>query len=595
MPASKQKQVGLLSEFNVYLVNADGSRRVGITRMIRQMTITEDIFKNTMYGSIRIKDAVNLLGGKDPKSSWYTKQLKGFPIVGEEFLEITYTTDFNDKTVNLRFAVYSISDILYRNNNTMKEYTLNFCSEEHLIDATTVVWKKYSKQHSDNIKDLCRDYLNLDDGSGTQSTATPATTTPPPKAPPANSAPTSNTTPAAPGTANSAPTDTNVGHEASTGVLGFPSTGSALSGDGPAFKNKKRLVTTQTTRGLQDIIIPRLSPIQACELIARRSIAEDGIFNSGTYLFFENFDGFHFCDVEYLIKRGLEKISKNGDDYTYFYESPLSAQAPERGKQAPKVDPKREFKTIHRADHIHFFDTIEKIKMGMFESDMIVYDYINHKTIPTRFRFTNNDNGDNNESLALGNIKGESYPENSTSFLKKVISEEDTSYKYTRKFFIPKDLSDPDKDTYLDFIYVNRASYFTRLAQDVFTIYTFGDPTINAGDVIKLNIPAGDGGDPKGASKINELLSGFWLVGTIRHIFTQTTYKTVMDVYKNSFGAPLLSTDEAVVNPPTAADNKDLLNQPDTNDLAELENASPADNTEANPDFLKNSGPNQWT
>ena len=59
--ADDQKQLGLLKEYSVYLLNADGTRSVGITRLIRQMSITEDIFKNTLYGSVRIKDAVDLL------------------------------------------------------------------------------------------------------------------------------------------------------------------------------------------------------------------------------------------------------------------------------------------------------------------------------------------------------------------------------------------------------------------------------------------------------------------------------------------------------------------------------------------------------
>lgn len=517
--ADNQKQLGLLSEYSVYLLNADGTRSIGITRLITQMTITEDIFKNTLYGSVRIKDAVNLLGGKLGKNNVsVVNNSKGFPIVGEEFLEIVYTNSFNDKNVKLRFAVYSISDIIYSKNNTVKEYTLNFCSEEHLIDATTLVMKKYSKQNSDNIKDLCRDFLNLDDGTSVVTNIQNA-----------------------------------VGMN-TAGSLGYPSTG-----DKAQFKSKKKLVTVQPTAGVQDVVIPRLSPLQAAEFLARRSMGDDEKFQSGTFLFFENFEGFHFCDLEYLILKGVQKAAQDEVPYTYFYENPLI-----RDPNKP-LPPEREFKTVHRIDHMHYFDTVEKLKMGMFESEVITYDFINGNHNPNRFRFLNNENMNNRDGIALGNFKNQHFPENSTSFMNKVVTKDDTDMKFSRKFLIPKDLSDPTRDTYLDIIYPNRASYFTRLAQDVFTIHTYGDPTIRAGDVILLNVPDGDGNDP---TALNPYLSGFYLVGTIRHIYTQTTYQTIMDIYKNAFGAPLETTDEAVENKPDAAVNDGPKVTPPPNDLA---------------------------
>jgi hypothetical protein len=507
---AKQLELGKLSDFRVFLINADGSRKVKISGLIRQLSITEDIFKNTMYGSVRIKDAIDLLGGL-PNS----KTIKGFPILGEEFLSISYTSEYTKQTVNLRFAVYSISDIVYFNNNTKKEYTLNFCSEEHLIDATTVVWKKYSKQHSDNVKDICKDYLNLDVGTAGPSSANPAQTK-----------------------------GGNVGNIESSGDMGFPTNGSAIDSIA-AFNNKKKLVVVEETRKPQDIIIPRLSPMQALELIARRSISANEEFNSGSYLFFENFSGYNFCCLERLIKDGMDRAKVAKPAYTYYYENPLI-----REEKQP-IDQQREFKTIFKAEHINYFDTIEKIKMGMFESDITIYDFVNHKTESKRYRFLKDGK---NDTMVLGGLNGKAGPENSISFMKTAISEDDKSNKYSRKFFIPKDTSDPSKDTFLEDIYRNRASYFTRLGQNIFTIHTYGDTNIKAGDVIRLNIPEGDGSATKGASKVNKFISGYWLVGTIRHVFTQTSYQTAMDIYKNGFGDQVKSTDEAEIDPPPLTD-----------------------------------------
>ena len=468
---------GLLKNLKVVLKNADGSRSATITNLIMQLSITEDIFKNTLYGAVRIRDATDLLGGLPSK----------FPIIGEEFLEIDYTVDWKPEPVShsLRFAVYKISDIVYNQNNTKKEYTLHICSEEHLIDAAFVVMKAYSGPHSDNVKALLQDFLFID------------------------------------------------------------------KADTP-FKGKriKALDKLQPTKGQQNICIPRLPPLQAAQLIARRSISDSEEFKSGSYLFFENFKGFNFCDVEYLIKTGVEKAKAGGalknqaGDFRYVFENPTV--------DSQKNQP-REVYTILNMRHVSFFDTIEKLKSGMFESDIFVMDYVNKKTIPTRFRFLDNDDKTNSKSMALGGQKELSFPENSVTFMKSVTSTDDKDVKYSRFFMIPKDMSSTNNDTFLEQIYPARASFFTRLAQNMMTLDVYGNPKVNAGDAIFLQIPEGN---PKDNSMLNRFTSGFYLVCTINHIFTQTTYQAKWDVYKNAFSAQVDSTDEAQQTKVTPADNK---------------------------------------
>lgn len=475
---------GAMEEYKVILKNADGSKSIDITYLTVEMSITEDIFKNTMYGSVKIKDSIDLLGGA-PSSN--RKDL--FQILGEEFIEVSYKIK-DSEHISLRFFVYKISDIVYHQNNTKKEYILHFCSEEHLIDATSVVMKSYKSSHDKNIESILKEYLKIDDNSN--------------------------------------------------------------------GKKPKKISKLQPTKGIQSVIIPRLPPLQACQFLARRSIAEQ-TFDSGTYLFFENMDGFNFCDVEYLIKVGREKIKKSNNDnnnspFEYFYGQP-NVQDPK------KQDIKKQFKTLLKIDHVSYFDTIEKLKMGMFESEILVYDFANHSALPTRFKFLNNEDKTNSTTMALGNESGKSYPENSITFIQNVTSKTDVDTKFSRKFFIVKDKSFTATDTFLDQIIPARAAYFTRLAQNMFTINTYGDPMIKAGDVVILNIPQGDGNN---ISQINKYISGEYLVCTINHMFTQTTYLTKMDVYKNSFGSQVNTTIEAGQTKITPADNNAKSNDYDT-------------------------------
>ena len=481
--ANKAFDPGSMEQFRVLLKNTDSTKQIDITRLVVELHITEDIFKNTLYGHVHIRDAIDLLGGQ-PSSNVKNK----FQIIGEEFIEISYK--LKDKSsVKLRFATYKISDIVYHENNTKKEYTLHFCSEEHLIDAITLVQKSYNDVNSKNVENILNDYLKI--------------------------------------------SDTTNG------------------------KLAKKLVNNQLTKGIQKVIIPRLPPLQACQFLAKRSIS-DQTFESATYLFFENFNGFNFCDIEYLIKLGREKIkstdTKKSNPFVYFYEQPTVTD--------PKNhDPDRQYKTLISISHRNFFDTIQKLKMGMFESEMLVYDFANHNIIPTRFKFLNNTDGTNSNTLTLGNDVGQSFPENSVTFIKDHTSQTDNDRRFSRQFFIPKDNSFTSAETYLDIIIPARSSYFTRLAQNMFTIMTYGDSDIKAGDVIILNIPEGDSNNK---SATNKYISGEYLICTTNHIFTQKTYMTRMDVYKNAFGAKVLTTEESKTTTITPTDNNSLSNDYNT-------------------------------
>jgi len=457
---------GSLSKISLIITNFDGSKQIDISSIFVNLSITEDIFKNTLYGSVIIKDAIGLLEGAPNNPN-----LQGFPIVGEEFLLVSYTP-LNQDTVNLRFMVYSVDDIVYGKSNFKKQYTLNFCSEEHLIDSTTVVMKSYTGINSDNVQNLCKDFLQID-------------------------------------------------------KVDIPYKGHAI----------KKFDKIQPTRGNQNVVIPRLPPIQAAHFLARRSIAADAAMNTGTYLFFENFKGFNFCDLEYLITQGITKFNSFGKytsqtDYhpmVYRFEDPIVVGSTSKQPQL------REMNAIQAMHQKHYFDTIEKLKRGLIESDTVLFDYTKGTYSPTRYRYITTLDKTNTNQVGLGNETGNSFPTNSNSFMTFATSNSDNVVKYSKFFMIPKDTSQPD--TFLDTIYPNRASYFTGMAQNMFTLDTYGNTKVNAGDVIYATIPSSVDNSP------NKFISGYYLVCTIRHIISQTYYHMKMDIYKNAVDTKLPTMD----------------------------------------------------
>ena len=239
--------LGALKTFQVVLKNVDSSVSVNITSQVIDFSIYEDIFSPTLYGDVTIKDATNLLNGEPQLGNTI-----GFPIVGEEYIEVTYSVTGQD-TVFRRFAVYAIKNISFDANLKVRNYILQFCSEENLIDATTLIQKSWKASISDMVKDVLENYLRVNDST-------------------------------------------------------------------PNGKQKK-IYRIQPTKGQQQIVVPRLSPLETLNLFARRSIAEK-FFESGTYLFFENKNGFNFCDIEYLIQDGRQNRTKNVAAYTYYHQNP---------------------------------------------------------------------------------------------------------------------------------------------------------------------------------------------------------------------------------------------------------------------------------
>lgn len=481
---------GSLKSFSVILKNVDNTRSLDITSLVVDTTIYEDIFAKTMYGSMAIKDGVNLMNGMNIKD----KPQGVFPIVGEEYVEITYEVEGYPLIVK-RFAVNTITHIKIDEQIKTRDYIIEFCSEEHIIDAVTLVQKSYNKQPiSEMVEDVLKNYLKVDQ-------------------------------------------------------------------EQPNGKRKKTY-DIQKTRGPQNIVVPRLTPLETLEFFARRSIAET-IFESASYLFFENKDGFNFCDVEYLIRRGRQKLAGDPKSYTYHYKQMVNPNPTSDGEHSEKVqDNSDEFKTIISMQQKHKFDTIEKLRRGYFESSMLVYDFNGRKVNKDQvFKFLDTYNKSNALGSGSETVTQPAYPENSLDFIKNVTKEPEkpsgilgifgltkdnkTTDRHSKVFFIAKDTSPDFPDTYLDQIYPNRAAYMTRLAQNMFTAEVYGDPRIAAGDVIEVNLPEVVG--TTGPRQADTYLSGYFLVATIQHKLTADNYMTTYDLFKNGFSNPVISTNNAEV------------------------------------------------
>jgi hypothetical protein len=286
------------------------------------------------------------------------------------------------------------------------------------------------------------------------------------------------------------------------------------------LKTKKKIEVLDT-KGIQQVIIPNLGPFDAIEFIRRRSIAQSK-HTSASYVFFETTEGYKFGDIEWLIEEGRKKISANKDRYTYrLVQSDLQNFSIDDGDDDagdPRNYNKAQFKALFSFVQTHKVDTIEKIKMGMFQSFVETFDPVYLTLTETKFHY------DPNKTISMGK-----FPENSPSFITDFSLNRNGQQRQIGVF---KDSGMPD--TYLDQILPQSASYMTRLAQNMFTAKVIGDPAMLVGDLITVpNMPAFRTPDGKGND--DKLLAGEFLIVGIVHKFGQESYVQDWELYRNGY------------------------------------------------------------
>ena len=119
-----------------------------LREVMREMNIFEDLFSNTMSGSLFVSDAQNLINL--------------LPIVGAEYLAVTFSKPSTPWKLRKVFRVYKITD-RRKNSHASEDYMLHFCSEESILSESVRISKAYKGMTvSEIIKDITVSFLKID-------------------------------------------------------------------------------------------------------------------------------------------------------------------------------------------------------------------------------------------------------------------------------------------------------------------------------------------------------------------------------------------------------------------------------------------------
>jgi hypothetical protein len=121
---------GLVVDLNDYLI---------------ELNLYEDIFSNFLHGQIMISDSKSLLSR--------------LPIIGEEFLVLSYGTPRLNAYFKKYFKVYSVTDQKTVRDNNTQTYILHFMSIEGIFDSNLSIFEPFSGTISEVAQRIYTSYL----------------------------------------------------------------------------------------------------------------------------------------------------------------------------------------------------------------------------------------------------------------------------------------------------------------------------------------------------------------------------------------------------------------------------------------------------
>jgi hypothetical protein len=132
-----------LTQFD--LVSLSGKSRQSIISQVITFDIYESLTLPVMYCEIMINDAINLI--------------EGFPIIGEEYIEIEFKNPELNATQNFRFKTCAITNKFTEGQGKRLYYVIQAASEEVLENSYRYIQRKYN---DGNPYTMISDILNRD-------------------------------------------------------------------------------------------------------------------------------------------------------------------------------------------------------------------------------------------------------------------------------------------------------------------------------------------------------------------------------------------------------------------------------------------------
>jgi hypothetical protein len=280
-------------------------------------------------------------------------------------------------------------------------------------------------------------------------------------------------------------------------------------------KNKK--LDIEETDGIYNFIVPNFKPFEAINWLSTYAKSKTEGVIGADMLFFENKDGYKFASLQTLFNQNIYR--------TYSYE-PKNVD----GKNQSQNE---KFYSVLTYEFINSFDTLDAINSGIFANQLITFDPLlqKHSTVDFNYKDYFEKSKSLNKFPVVNNAKnrkGDTIYETPQAVIKMATSnsgQKDVSYiggkpgSYSHNIFIEE--------------YVpNRTAQISLTNYNKMKLVIDGDPGATVGSTINFNLlstnPKTNGKEP------DKFYSGKYLITAVRHSINITSFKTVLEIVKDS-------------------------------------------------------------
>jgi hypothetical protein len=266
------------------------------------------------------------------------------------------------------------------------------------------------------------------------------------------------------------------------------------------------LVDADPTKGSQDILITRLHPFQAIDMIRRRAVSKN--YTSSSYVFFENKRGFNFVTLEFLMSD--QRLFIN--DKQFWLDT---AQLTDIGNMNT-----RSIITLINQTQVN---NTKKIASGSLNNITNRFDLLTGKITSTNYV----------DAEQRMNFK---YADENPKGLNTSTFENMYGTQPAASMLVPHSSDLPEN--YIDASIGFRNSYISKLNQNKYLASVNGDTALTAGDVITVTIPSASGDTDLSDKDRN--LSGNYMMSKVRHTIMnyknqQKSFLTSLELIKGSY------------------------------------------------------------
>lgn len=270
-------------------------------------------------------------------------------------------------------------------------------------------------------------------------------------------------------------------------------------------------INTGGTYGNYSFVIPHLNPLDAINWLSVYALPPVG--NVGAdMLFFENKDGFNFLSLQQMVDSGSSFYKEYGS-YSY------------NPKNLDTKNLQQQVQTAFTYELLSSFDTLHALKAGTFANRLISVDILSRKKKETKFNYLDYFNSELKAKLNDYPATNDTYSD-VDPVLKLVYSNFDQHTNSVVQANPGCVAPNINAETYIPY----RTAQLNLINYQRMKISVPGDPNLTVGRVTNFLLQSKNPGQKSG----DAYYSGKYLITATRHMITQTSYTTVMELAKES-------------------------------------------------------------